>query len=360
MTNRLALTQKPHVAAQPLLGLNTDELTSLALSHGQPALRGAQLAKWLYTRPVTSFTAMTDISKAFAAELAAVYTLGRSTVAVSQPSQDGSVKMLLQLHDGQRVETVGLPYEDRTSCCVSSQVGCPVRCAFCATGRSGYTRNLTPGEIVDQVLTVQNALRERLGPDQRVSNIVFMGMGEPLLNYDNVLKATHLLNKEVGIAMEKMTVSTVGYVPSIRKLAQDNPRVTLAVSLHAPNDMLRRRLIPTMQQWTVQEIAAAAGDYAAVTNRRVTFEYCLLRGENDSLECAEELARLMNGVFAHVNLIPYNTVEGLGYYAPLPEQVYAFKETLERAGVHVTQRVQRGADIDAACGQLRRRQEHPA
>ncbi len=347
----------PTIRLKPLLGLDDDELRKLAESMEQPGFRGPQLARWLYRDGVASIDGMMNLPSAFRKELTRVWRVGRSQTALAQYSRDGTLKMLLQLADGQRVETVGLPYDGWLSCCVSSQVGCPVSCAFCATGRSGYTRNLNAGEIVDQVLTIQQAMREQSGLDRKVNHVVFMGMGEPLMNYDNVLKAVHLLNREVGIGMRNLTVSTVGYVPAIQKLAAEHLQLTLAISLHAPNDALRRRLIPTMTKWSVGEIVDAARDYASATGRRVTFEYCLLRDENDGPEQARELAHLLKGMLAHVNLIPYNTVEGLGFYGPSMERVRAFRAVLEQMGIEVTQRAQRGADIDAACGQLRRRQE---
>jgi 23S rRNA (adenine2503-C2)-methyltransferase len=247
------------------------------------------------------------------------------------------------------VETVGIPYADRFSCCLSTQVGCPVGCVFCATGLGGFTRSLTAGEIVDQVLAVQEAA------GKRVDHAVFMGMGEPLLNYEATLKAMRLLNEEMGIAMRHLTVSTVGYVPGIRRLAQEKLQATLAVSLHAPTDELRRRLIPGMK-FGLAEIIDACREYLRLTGRRVTFEYCLLEGVNDGVEEARELAKLLRGMSCHVNLIPYNPVAGLTYRTRSRKGVRAFREVLEGAGIRVTQRLQRGADIDAACGQLRARQ----
>jgi 23S rRNA (adenine2503-C2)-methyltransferase len=243
------------------------------------------------------------------------------------------------------VETVGIPYADRFSCCLSTQVGCPVGCVFCATGLGGFTRNLTAGEIVDQVLAVQEA------SGNRVNHAVFMGMGEPLLNYEATVKAMRLLNGEMGIAMRHLTVSTVGFVPGIRRLAQEKLQATLAVSLHAPTDELRWRLIPGMK-FSLAEIVDACREYLRLTGRRVTFEYCLLEGINDGVEAAGELARLLRGMNCHVNLIPYNPVTGLAYRTRSRKGVRAFREVLEGAGIQVTQRLQRGADIDAACGQL--------
>ncbi len=342
-----------------LIGLNAKELRALAQELGEPVYRGSQLAQWLYQHGAHTFEQMTSLPQALRARLGESYEVGRSQVVASQHSRDGTVKLLLSLGDGEKVETVGLPYENRFSCCVSTQVGCPAHCAFCATGQSGYTRNLTAGEIVDQVMTVQEVARNSdlpvASPNYRVSHVVFMGMGEPLLNHEATLKAVRLLNGELGIGMRHLTVSTVGYVPGIRKLAQEKLQFTLAVSLHAPTDDLRRQLIPTMTRWSVAEIIESCREYMQQTGRRVTFEYCLLDGVNDGVAEAHELAWLLRGLSCHVNLIPYNPVHGLGFSSPPPERIHAFRETLERAGIQLTQRVQRGADIDAACGQLRRR-----
>ena len=346
--------------------MNTAELCALAQQAGEPAYRGQQIARWLYHRGARTIGDMTDLPKPLRAKLEEQYQVGRSPVAARQRSRDGTVKLLLGLADengagGQTVETVGLPYPRYLSCCVSTQVGCPVRCAFCATGMSGYTRNLTAGEIVDQVLTVQETAAESPAPIpgrnsiDRVSHVVFMGMGEPLMNYDATVKAVRLLNSEAGIGMRHLTVSTVGYVPGIRRLAQEGLQLTLAVSLHAPNDHLRQQLIPTMTRWSLDEILDACRAYFQRTGRRLTFEYCLLAGVNDGVPEARELARRLRGLNCHVNLIPYNPVGKLGFAAPSPLGVRAFREVLERAGIVVTQRAQKGSDIDAACGQLRRR-----
>jgi 23S rRNA (adenine2503-C2)-methyltransferase len=378
----------------PLLGLNTDELRALAQQQGEPAYRGHQLAEWIYRRGVRAFDQMTNLPKALRMRLEEGYTVGRSQVSLMHHSRDATMKLLLALADSQKVETVAMPYADRFSCCISTQVGCPVRCAFCATGISGYTRNLTTGEIVDQVLTVQEVAREphfrgtpfsredqdggdtrlilRQAQDRpsapssrrkgevaansqrRISHVVFMGMGEPLLNYAATLKAVQLLNAELGIGMRHLTVSTVGFVPGIRQLAKERLQLTLAVSLHAPNDQLRQQLIPTMSRWTVAEVLDACREYIQKTGRRVTFEYCLLNQVNDGLTEARELTDRLRGLNCHVNLIPYNPVAGLDFQAPPLMRVRAFRQVLEEASIPVTQRVQRGADIDAACGQLRR------
>lgn len=342
-----------------LVGMSTDELRSLAQQQGETAYRGGQLARWLYLHGVRTYEEMSNLPEGFRVRLSQKYRVGRGHVVVTQRSKDGTTKLLLEMADGARVETVGLPYPDRMSCCVSTQVGCPIGCAFCATGSSGYTRDLAAGEIVDQVLCVQEAMRGqaqqgRSGPC-RVDHVVFMGMGEPLLNYDATTKAVQLLNAELGIAMRQLTVSTVGFVPGIRRLAQDKPQFTLAVSLHAPTDDLRRQLVPGMSGWGVAEIIEACRVYVRQTGRRVTFEYCLLNGVNDAPAEAGELSRVLHGLNSHVNLIAWNPVAGLGFRAPSRERIRAFREVLEDAGIPVTQRLERGSDIDAACGQLRRR-----
>ena len=332
-----------------LLGCSTEELRVLVSSGGQPEYRGSQLAEWIYRRGARSFDEMTNLPADFRTRLSQKYEIGRSCVMATQRSADGTIKLLLEMGGGARVESVGLPYEDRTSCCVSTQVGCPVGCVFCATGLSGYTRNLIAGEIVDQVLSVQETLRDR------VDHVTFMGMGEPLANYEATLKALTLLNTEMGISARNLTVSTVGLVPGIVRLAGEKLQITLAVSLHAPTDELRRQLIPRMTKWTVTEIIDACREYVRLTGRRVTFEYLLLDGVNDGVAEAYELGRVLRGLNCHVNLIPYNGVADLGFRASSAKQVKTFREVLERSSIQVTQRVQRGADIDAACGQLRRR-----
>lgn len=333
----------------PLIGLNTDELRTLLKQEGEPAYRAKQLAEWLYRRGAHRFDEMTNLPEALRARLKERYRVGRGHPVTERVSKDGTVKLLLETCDSARVETVGLPYHDRTSCCVSTQVGCPIGCAFCATGLSGFTRNLNAGEIVDQVLTVQEAMGQK-----RVDHVTFMGMGEPLLNYDATLKAVRLLNEEVGIAMRNLTVSTVGHVPGIRALAREKLQLTLAISLHAPTDELRRRLVPTMSKWRVADIIDACRNYVEQTGRRVTFEYCLLAGINDSQELAHELARVLRGLNCHVNLIPFNTVRAVDFRRPRTERVREFRTILDGRGIQATQRLQRGSGIDAACGQLRR------
>ncbi len=339
-----------------LLGLNTEELRNLVQQKGERAFRGNQIAEWLYRHGVHTFKQMTDLPGTFRTTLAATYRIGRGNVIARRQSHDGTVKLLLSLDDGALIETVGLPYADRTSCCISTQVGCPVSCVFCATGLSGFSRNLTAGEIIDQVLAMQEEMRQRAcgeGRD-RIDHVTFMGMGEPLLNYEATVRAVQLLNGEMGIAMRNLTISTAGLVPGIRRLANERLQLTLAISLHAPTDELRHRLVPGMRKWSVADIVAACQYYVEQTSRRVTFEYCLLDGVNDRPEDATQLATLLRGLNSHVNLIPFNTVQWLGFRKPPRERIKTFRAILESAGIRATQRVQRGSRIDAACGQLRR------
>jgi 23S rRNA (adenine2503-C2)-methyltransferase len=340
-----------------LLGLNTEELRAVAQEEGEPAYRGNQLAEWVYRRGARTFEEMTNLPDTLCVRLKKKYEVGRPKVVTVQHSRDGTAKLLVEMCDGARVESVGLPYSGRFTCCLSTQVGCPVGCAFCATGLSGYARNLTAGEIVGQALAVQEEAQHYSSQIDkcscRIDHVTLMGMGEPLLNYAATVKAIQLLNRELGIATRHLTLSTVGFVPGIHRLAQEGLQITLAVSLHAPTDDLRRRLIPNMVKWSVAEIIDACHDYLQQTGRRVTLEYCLLGGVNDRITEARELTSLLHGLNWHVNLIPYNSIHGPGFHDPSPKDIRAFREVLNSAGVQVTQRVQRGSDIDAACGQLR-------
>ncbi|NJN87254.1 MAG: 23S rRNA (adenine(2503)-C(2))-methyltransferase RlmN, partial [Leptolyngbyaceae cyanobacterium SL_7_1] len=272
----------------------------------------------------------------------------------------GTVKFLLRLADGQIIETVGIPTFkwgksdrpadqtlDRLTVCVSSQVGCPMACDFCATGKGGFTRNLATHEIVDQVLTVQ----EDFG--QRVSNIVFMGMGEPLLNIDNVLASVRSLNQDVGIGQRSITISTVGVPGHIRRLAQHQLQATLAISLHASNQALREQLIPSARQYPLEALLNECREYVQITGRRVTFEYILLAELNDGATHAEELAHHLRGFQSHVNLIPYNPIEEVDYQRPDAWRIRTFVQTLQQHHIAVSVRQARGLEADAACGQLR-------
>jgi 23S rRNA (adenine2503-C2)-methyltransferase len=340
-----------------LLGQNTAELETLFQQVGQPSYRGRQVARWIYQSGAESFDAMSDLGKNLRRDLQQVHQLRFPTIANEARSRDGSIKYLLEMQDGERIETVFLPYENRVSVCVSSQAGCAMGCKFCATGLGGFRRNLSAAEIISQVL-----LAARHTPSKCPSHIVFMGMGEPLLNLREVLKTIHLMHDEMGISLRHITVSTVGILDGIRRLAEEKLPVTLAVSLHAPDDDLRHRLIPTSAKISVRQIVDAAKNYVQQTGRRVSFEYVVLGGVNDDTARAAQLAALCRGWPCHVNLIPWNNVpeaslQGTEFHAPEREQLARFRDTLEKRGVTVTQRVQRGADVAGACGQLRARQE---
>ena len=339
-----------------LLGMSTADLKLLAVELGEKEFRGKQVSNWLYRQGCRNMSQMANLPASFKLNLEKGYEVGRSLVKKTSKSKDGTFKLLLQPAFGELVETVGMPYEGRFSCCVSTQVGCPIGCTFCATGVGGFKRNLSAGEIVDQVLTVgEVAIKEKLlAADGRVSHVVFMGMGEPLLNYDATLSAVHLLNTELKIGMRNITLSTIGYVPGIYRLAKENLQCTLAVSMHAAEDVLRRKLVPGMTRYTLQEIIDACKHYFRETGRRVTFEYCLLKGVNDGQADAANLAVMLKGLNCHVNLILFNSVKGSGFYPPETYRVTTFRRVLEEADITVTQREQRGEGIEAACGQLRR------
>jgi 23S rRNA (adenine2503-C2)-methyltransferase len=331
-----------------LVGKNTAELRAWVTELGKPAYRGTQLAGWIYRKAVDRFEAMTDLPAALRVRLADIACVTPNRVETIQRSQDGTLKCLLALADEQIIECVLLPYEDRVSVCLSTQVGCAMGCRFCATAQGGFTRNLTAGEIVDQLLHLQRLSKER------ISHVVLMGMGEPLLNLENVLKAVHLLHDEVGISMRRITLSTVGIVPKIYALADEELPLKLAISLHAPDDETRAKIMPVTRKWKVADLLEAARYYFERTGRRVTFEYLLLREVNDTHDHARLLAERLRGLTCLVNLIAFNYVPTPDHFErPEPERVRAFREILERAGIAVTQRVERGHDIDAACGQLR-------
>jgi len=364
-----------------LLGLTTAELTSLCQELGHPAYRGKQVSDWLYRKGARDLASMTNLPRDLRVKLDESASLTRSQVLRESSSKDGTTKLLLSLADGETIESVLLPYEDRVSVCVSTQVGCAAGCVFCATAECGFVSNLTAGEIVDQVLTLSargmlreascpeatSGARPRVGANSlpthsrathsrgRVTHVVFMGMGEPLLNFQNVMKAVRLLHDEVGISMRRMTISTVGITPAIRKLAALDLQLTLAISLHAPDADLRRKLIPLSAKYPLDELISACRDYANRTRRRVTFEYLLLAGVNDSATQAAALAKLLRGTLCHVNLIPYNQVLGKSFSRPSGRTIAAFRSILEHSGIEVTQRLERGHAVSAACGQLRRR-----
>ena len=330
----------------PLLGATKAQLTAWVQEQGQPAYRGQQLHQWIYQKGARSLKDITVFPKLWREEAADV-PVGRSTLHYRSAALDGTVKFLLQLTDGQIIETVGIPTARRLTVCVSSQVGCAMGCDFCATGKGGFLRNLTCNEIVDQVLTVQEDFQER------VSNIVFMGMGEPLHNVENVTAAVRALNEDVGIGQRSITVSTVGIPGRIRKLAEYDLQVTLAVSLHASNQVLREKLVPSAKHYRLEALLADCRAYVERTGRRISFEYIVLAGFNDRTEHAFELAKLLRGFQSHVNLIPYNPISEVDYQRPTPQQLQTFLQILQRQNIAASIRQSRGLDQDAACGQLR-------
>jgi 23S rRNA (adenine2503-C2)-methyltransferase len=341
-----------------ILGLDAKELQMLVQQEGEPPYRGSQLAEWIYRHGARTFTSMSNLPNRLQTKLAQKYEVDRSRVLTLQQSKDGSIKLLLEMKDNERIETVGLPYADRFSCCLSTQVGCPIGCIFCASGQGKFIRSLQPGEIVAQVLTTNEIIASGViqtnSRSHQIDHVVIMGMGEPLLNYDSTIKAVRLLNNEVGIGFRHITISTVGIIPGILKLSREKIQVTLAISLHAPNDELRRQIIPGISnKWSITEIINASREYVRQTGRRVTFEYCLLDGLNDGAQEARELAMILAGLNCHVNLILYNPVPGLPFRTPSQVKVRQFRDILKKARIQVTQRVRRGTDIAAACGQLR-------
>jgi len=332
-----------------LLGKSLEELTNWVKEQGQPAYRGKQLHRWLYQKGARSLNEITVFPKQWREQLEH-QPIGRSTIAHRSIAPDETRKYLLRLYDGQIIETVGIPTAKRLTVCVSSQVGCPMACDFCATGKSGFTRNLKAHEIVDQVLTVSEDFQ------QRVSHVVFMGMGEPLLNSEEVISAVKSLNQDVGIGQRSLTVSTVGVPNQIPRLAEEQLQITLAISLHASNQALREQLIPSGGGYPLEQIMADCRDYVKWTRRRVTFEYILLAGFNDTPDHAQELAQLLRGFQTHVNLIPYNPISEVDYQRPSKKRIQAFQSVLEDANIAVSVRYSRGLEADAACGQLRANQ----
>ena len=344
--------------ASPLLGASLADLTAWVQQQGQPAYRGKQLYQWIYQKGARSLSEITVFSKQWRESLQDI-PIGRSTLHYRSVAPDETVKYLLRLADGQIIETVGIPTfardssnfnpksKERLTVCVSSQVGCPMACDFCATGKGGFIRNLAKHEIIDQVLTVQEDFQ------RRVSNIVFMGMGEPLLNTENVVGAIKSLNEDVGIGQRLMTLSTVGIPGRIRQLAEYQLQVTLAVSLHASNQALREQLIPTARRYPLDALIAECREYVQLTGRRLTFEYILLSGLNDLPEHAVELAGHLRGFQTHVNLIPYNPIQEVDYKRPTHQRVQAFADALKQRHIAVSVRYSRGLEADAACGQLR-------
>jgi 23S rRNA (adenine2503-C2)-methyltransferase len=338
-----------------LLSLLPAEASALLREHfagrGQPGYRAGQVLSWLHERDAMGFSEMTNLPAAERAALAEAFLLSAPESAREERSSDGTLKHLWRLGDGELVESVLIPAADgRMTLCISSQAGCAMACTFCATGWSGYRRQLTAGEIVSQFRGSRRALRE--AGRGEISNVVFMGMGEPLMNRGPVMTALTLLNGAYGMGARRITVSTVGIVPGILELAARPEQFRLAVSLHAPNTELRRRIVPIERKYPLPELLGALHEFEAAGGRRITFEYVMIHGVNDDLDLARELAELVGEFQSHVNLIPYNPIPGNDWRPSSPARLREFAAVLEARRIPVTVRTPRGRDIAAACGQL--------
>lgn len=335
-----------------LLDLSLADLQAWLAEQGEKPFRATQVWRWIYFGRAQDFESMSDLPKALRQLLAEHFVLFATKINRHQTSPDGTEKLLIGLADGGEVECVLLRDGPRRSICVSSQVGCAMGCVFCASGLDGVERNLTRGEILEQMLRLQH----RLELEERLSHIVMMGMGEPLANLDRVLGALDIARSPegLGISPRRVTISTVGLPPAIDRLAKHGVPYNLAVSLHAPNDELRNRLVPVNRKVGVAALMQAADRYFEASGRRLTFEYVLLGDLNDSQPCAQQLGQLLRGRGAMLNVIPYNPVAGLPYRTPNNAAINRFRDVLERHGVNVNFRVRKGGEIDAACGQLRR------
>lgn len=339
------------MTARGILQLNSDDLETWCLENGQQTYRASQIQRWLIQNRVETFDEMNDLPKGLRETLNEQFQVFESNVVQHQIATDRTEKLLLELTDGSTVECVLMREPDRRTICISTQVGCAMGCVFCASGMLGLKRNLNRSEILEQVLRLDRLLE----PDERITNIVVMGIGEPLQNLSELLPVLDVVTEPSGFGLSprRITISTVGLPAKIRELAQVGKPFNLAVSLHAPNDALRNELVPVNDRIGVAEILAAADDYFDTTGRRVTYEYVLLGGLNDKPEHARELAGLLSRRNAHVNLIPMNEVETLPFHEPTAPRTREFIDILENAGIAATARKRKGADIDAACGQLR-------
>jgi 23S rRNA (adenine2503-C2)-methyltransferase len=353
--SQLADVSTPAKSLPRILDLTPSELTDWVVAHGWPKFRAGQLQKWLFHRRATSFEQMSDLPKPMREQLAAEFQLFTAEVESHLVASDRTEKLLLKLADGETIECVLMREPDRVTVCISTQVGCAMGCVFCASGMLGLKRNLSAGEILEELLRMQTLL----GSDERITNIVVMGIGEPLANLPAVLQVLAAASSPegLGIGARHITVSTVGLPAKIREFAHTGKQYNLAISLHAPNNALRDRLVPVNDKIGVEAILDAADEYFEVTGRRVTFEYVLLAQVNDEPQHAQQLAQLLRGRCAHVNLIPMNGVSVLPFHEPPAPRTQQFVAILEQAGIPATVRKRKGADIDAACGQLRLKHE---
>lgn len=344
-----------YVMKPALLDATTEEFAAWMRQNGQSPYRTKQVWHWIFERRAQDFDQMSDLPKKLRADLQEFWTIFGTEVVRHHVSPDGTDKLLLTCQDGRTIEFVLMVEEDRRTVCISTQVGCGMGCVFCASGLKGLERNLTRGEILEQVLRARNLLPL----EERLTNIVVMGMGESLANLDNLIGALDVVcdPKGLGIGQRRVTISTVGLPEKMRKLADLDRRYNLAVSLHAPTEALRDQLVPINEKVGLTAVVEAADYYFESSGRRVSFEYVMLRGINDRPEDAQALGKLLRSRKAHVNLIPYNPVPGLPYDRPTPEAIRRFVETVDSYGVAVTVRKTKGREIDAACGQLRRQVE---
>lgn len=348
-----------------LLGMNVTELEKFAVSIGEKTFRGRQIHQWIYQKEVSSFYEMNDLPRQLRQKLDEIAQISILRVLKQKVSGDGTRKFLLELSDKKRIEAVVIPQSyDKNShytLCVSSQVGCAVGCSFCATGKSGFQRNLLASEMVGQVLGSNRELVRRLKSDgeRLISSIVYMGMGEPMFNYDEVIKSIYILNDSAGfnLGQRHITVSTCGDVKGISRLADEDLQITLAVSLHACNNELRDQLIPMNKKYPLEVLLPALKTYIDKTNRRITFEYIMLDNVNVDHKDAQDMIELLKSFLANVNLIPYNEVKDAGYNRPSSRKIKTFYNWLVDGGLNVTMREEKGTDIDAACGQLAARKD---
>jgi 23S rRNA (adenine2503-C2)-methyltransferase len=335
-----------------IYSLQLHELKEWLTNNGEKPFRAEQIYDWLYKKRITSFEDMNNLSKSLRDKLSDNFQITTLKTVIKQSSSDGTIKFLFELHDGYSIETVLMRHDYGNSVCVTTQVGCRIGCTFCASTLGGLKRHLEAGEIVAQVVTVQQALDET---DERVSSVVIMGIGEPFDNYDNMMSFLKIINHDKGlmIGARHITVSTSGIVPKIYQFADENMQINFAISLHAPNTELRSRLMPINRAYKLDDLMKSVRYYIDKTGRRISFEYGLFGGVNDSVEHAEELASLLKGLKCHVNLIPVNYVPERDYVRTPKDKIFAFEKTLKNRGINVTIRREQGHDIDAACGQLR-------
>ncbi|HOW35474.1 MAG TPA: 23S rRNA (adenine(2503)-C(2))-methyltransferase RlmN [Candidatus Omnitrophota bacterium] len=329
--------------------LSYEELLAYLKTQEEKVFRAHQIFDWIYKKGAKNFEGMTNISKGLVQKLKNDFSFLQCELLKQNDSLDGTVKFLFKLEDNEKIETVVIPAVDRATVCVSTQAGCKFRCAFCASGRGGFSRDLTCAEIVSQILYVKNH------SPQPLSHVVFMGTGEPLDNYDNVMKAVRLINSKQGmnIAARHITISTCGLIPEMLRLTQEDLQIELSVSLHGSNDEVRNILMPVNKKYPLEDLIEACREYIKRTNRQITFEYILIKDLTCTAEAAQELGGLLRNMICKVNLIPCNPVDELRYQPPQKLEILFFKKKLTELGIHATVRLPRGRDIDAACGQLR-------